>query len=133
MKIRRTMGAAVISLGLVVGLSGFAGATSGSISGTGPDSYNKIKSTTTKKTKVTNNNNLGVNNANQQSAYSGDAKVIHNTTGGSATSGAASNANSTSVSATVNNTASSAAAVAPSGSEVTRLQSHKQALTHTTR
>lgn len=115
MKIKRTLGAAVMSLSLVVGLSGFAGATAGTISNTGPDSYNKVKSESTHKVKVKNNNNLNVNNSNSQTAYTGDAKVKHNTTGGDATTGDAMNTNSLSVSATVNNAASSSAWSAGSG------------------
>jgi hypothetical protein len=110
MKIQKTVGTSLMSLALVVGLAtvgtGVAGATTGSITNTGPDSYNKIKSTSYHSVHTTNNNNLGVSNVNTQSAYTGDAKVIHNTTGGSATSGDAMNANSTSVAATVNNAAS---------------------------
>src|SRR3990167_7196508 len=101
----KTLGAGVMSLGLVVGLSGFTGvanAATGSIHNTGPRSYNKVKSTTNKKVKVTNNNNLGVNNANSQSASTGNARVSFNTTGGDARTGAATNNNTTHVSATVN-------------------------------
>ncbi len=109
MKIKKTIGAALTSLSLVVGLSGFAGATAGTISNTGPGSYNSIKDKVYHKMKVVNNNNLGVDNSNSQTAYTGDAKVKNNTTGGSATTGDAGNANTFSVAATVNNAASSAA------------------------
>src|SRR5690606_27287632 len=43
-KIAKSAGAAVTSLGLVVGLAGFAGATSGTIGNTGPASNNQITS-----------------------------------------------------------------------------------------
>lgn len=109
MKIQKTVGAAVMALALVVAGSGAAGAVTGSISGNGNDSFNKIKATSYKQLKVENENNLRVRNDNEQKAYTGDAKVIDNYQGGNATSGAASNANSTSVSATVNNAASAGA------------------------
>lgn len=109
MKTQKTIGAAVLSLSLLVGLSGFAGAVSGSVSNTGPDSYNTIKSETNKRVRVYNNNRLRVDNDNRQSAHTGDAKVIDNTTGGDARTGAASNANSLNVSATVNNASSASA------------------------
>lgn len=46
-------------------------------------------------TKVTNNNTVGVENATEQAAVSGNAKVSWNTTGGDATSGDATNDNLT--------------------------------------
>lgn len=52
---------------------------------------------------VTNNNNVYVSNRNYQKASTGDAKVSHNTTGGSATSGNATNNNSTRTSVSINN------------------------------
>ncbi|MGB4758944.1 MAG: hypothetical protein WBP26_02710 [Candidatus Saccharimonadales bacterium] len=112
MKVLKTVGVGLASLGLVVGLSGAVGASTGSISNTGPDSYNKVSDKQFKLVKVHNKNNLGVSNANSQNAWSGDASVKHNTTGGSATTGAASNANATSVSATVNNAVGAGAAAA---------------------
>lgn len=108
-KIGKVTGASVMSLGLVVGMSGFAGAMTGSITNTGPDSYNKIKVDVDKELTVTNNNDLRLKNRNTQNATSGDAKVLHNTTGGDATSGDAKNSNSLSVSATVNNAAGASA------------------------
>lgn len=106
MKVQKTLGAAVLSLGLLVGLSGYAGASSRTISHTGPDSYNKIKTEIRNKVRVNNDNTLKVDNDNWQKAYTGDAKVSHNTTGGSAISGDARNTNSLNVSATVDNSAS---------------------------
>ncbi len=109
MKIQKTISAAVTSISLVVGLSGAVGATTGSITDTGPHSVNKIKSTNSTHVNLHNTNNLGVNNANSQTAYSGDAKAFDNTTAGGAMSGAAGNTNGTNVSANVNNSASASA------------------------
>lgn len=75
----------------------------GSISTTGPDSYNKIEVKSTNKLEVRNYNNVNVNNNNSQSASTGNATVYHNTTGGDAVSGSASNTNSTSTSVSISN------------------------------
>lgn len=106
MKVQKTIGAAVLSLGLLVGLSGYAGAATRTIHHTGPDSYNKIKTEIKNKVRVDNDNDLKVYNDNWQKAYTGDASVVHNTTGGTAISGDARNTNSLNVSATVDNSAS---------------------------
>jgi hypothetical protein len=107
MKVQKTIGAGVLSLSLLVGLSGFAGAVSGDISDTGPRSHNIIKSETRRDVKVENDNDLSVRNDNDQRANTGDARTSGNTTGGDAETGAAVNTNSLHVSATVNNAASS--------------------------
>lgn len=79
------------------GSSSMAAATTGSgsssadISNTGPDSTNKVTVKTENSVKVTNNNNVCVDNNVSQHASSGDVKVSDNTTGGNATSGSASN------------------------------------------
>lgn len=75
----------------------------GDISNTGPDSASKISTKVYTSTTAKNYNNLSVSNNTTQSAYSGDAEVSHNTTGGDATSGDANNTNSTSVSLNVTN------------------------------
>ena len=103
MKIAKKMSAAALSLGLVLGLSGMAGALSGSIGTTGPSSNNQVTENTVDTTVVTNSNNLGVSNSNGQGASSGTANVSGNTNGGSATSGSASNSNSSSVTLNVTN------------------------------
>lgn len=104
MAIRKTVGAAVLSLALVAGLSGgAASAITGSATNTGPGSWNKVKAETKKQLKVKNNNIVHFNNSNWQTAHSGEAKSSFNTRGGSATSGSVGNANDTSISATVNN------------------------------
>lgn len=109
MKIQKTIGAGVLSLGLLVGLGGYdAGATSRSITHTGPYSYNKIKTELSNRVRVHNDNTIKVENDNWQNAYTGDASVVHNTTGGTAMSGYATNENSFDVSATVNNTGAGA-------------------------
>ena len=79
-----------LGLGLVGGLVGMAGAQS--LSTEGPDSPIRVHARNHQT--WTNNNRVGLHNDNWQSAYSGDAKVKHNTTGGDATSGMASNDNS---------------------------------------
>lgn len=73
------------------GLTGLAGASS--IENTGPDSWNKVKSSNYMTTELVNTNAVTVGNNNSQDATSGDAKVKHNTTGGDATSGDAANDN----------------------------------------
>lgn len=67
------------------------GNKSGSIRNTGPDSYNKVEVENRTYVSVKNDNNVSVTNNNSQYAKSGDARVISNTTGGSATSGNATN------------------------------------------
>ena len=106
MKAKKTLGSAVASLGLVVGFAALAGATPDTtISNTGPDSYNKVKNSSSQSLKVKNTNNIGVDNSNNQTAASGKAEVVHNTTGGGATSGATANSNSLGASVTVTNAA----------------------------
>lgn len=75
----------------------------GNISNTGPDSSNTVLSVTKSSLKVTNTNSVTVASNSEQDALTGKAVVAGNTTGGSATSGAASNSNSDSVSITINN------------------------------
>lgn len=111
MKIAKKMSAAALSLGLVVGLSGLAGAVSGSIDNTGPDSNNEIKSDVRLSTDVDNHNDLSVRNDNHQDATSGVAVASDSTTAGDATSGDASNGNSFNASVSVTNSASSTAAL----------------------
>lgn len=92
----------VTSLGLTAGVAA-AQTGGGSISYTGPDSYTAIKTKVKTRTYVKNKNDLSVNNNTSQTAWSGNALVHHNTTGGDATSGVASNSNSFSASASINN------------------------------
>lgn len=115
MKIQKTVGAGVLSLGLIVGMAGFAGAMpgSGSIDTTGPRSNNQIRNRTTHRVDLRNDNDLKVVNTNHQDAWSGDATVKNATNAGSALSGNAMNSNTFSANVRVDNTASTAAALAP--------------------
>lgn len=76
---------------------------SGSISDTGPDSHNEVRSTNDVSTSIENNNDVSVSTTNEQTARSGSATVSDNTTGGSATTGDASNTSSTTIRFDVSN------------------------------
>lgn len=115
MKIQKKLGAAVLSLGLVVGLSGFAGATTGTIDTTGPDSNNEITSETVRRVDVRNNNNLNVQNDNYQDAWTGEAEVEDNTRAGDAETGDARNSNAFTGTVHVDNSASTRAAATAAG------------------
>ena len=110
MRIQEKLGAGVLSLGLVVGLSGFAGATTGTIDTTGPDSTNTIRSEMTHRVDVDNDNKVKLHNNNDQEAWTGDARVQDNTTGGDAWTGEAWNDNALDVSASIDNSSSTAGA-----------------------
>lgn len=84
-------------------LFGGSGNDDASIGTTGPDSHNTIEIKNTNKLDVHNDNHVYVNNNNNQGAWTGDASVSHNTTGGDATTGSASNDNSTSTSVSISN------------------------------
>src|SRR6478609_912761 len=92
--IKKAAGVGVLSLGLVVGLAGFAGASSGTIGTTGPDSENSITHESDVDLDFDNDNDIRLTNHNDQRASSGDAEANHNTTAGDAESGMASNDNS---------------------------------------
>lgn len=111
MKIQKKLGAAVLSLGLVVGLSGFAGAATGTIDTTGPRSDNTIRSETSQRVDIDNDNDLRVTNDNDQRATTGDAEVDENTEGGDAETGSATNENELDVSVSVDNSGSAGALV----------------------
>lgn len=70
-----SIGAALVAL---LAFGGIAFAQS-SINNTGPDSTNTITNTVAADCNVVNNNNLGFNNSNSQSAETGNATVSHNT------------------------------------------------------
>ncbi|MDB5168346.1 MAG: hypothetical protein JWO55_604 [Candidatus Saccharibacteria bacterium] len=106
MKMQKKLGAAVLSLGLVVGLSGFAGAATGTIDDTGPRSDNTIHSETSQRVDVENDNNVDVENNNDQSAETGEAEVRGNTEGGDAKTGSALNENRLDAAVSVDNSAS---------------------------
>lgn len=108
---KKIRSAGAMTLGLAVGLGGVAGATSGTIGYTGPDSYNKIEASAYNRTHVSNDNDVTFGNSNSQHAWSGHASVVDNTTGGHAETGDAVNSNATKVSAAFNNAPSTAAAL----------------------
>ena len=102
-KLTRIIATSAATLTLAGGLAGAAGASSGSITKSGPDSHNEIKDTNSLNMDVNNDNDVNVRNTNPQTSSTGDAKVKHNTTGGDATSGDAANNSSTTATLTVNN------------------------------
>jgi len=108
-KLVRLAALSVMALSVTTGV---AAANAGSIDGTGPDSYNKVSSESRSTRKAENNNRVRVENNNPQSAYTGDASVRHNTTGGDATSGDAANDSLLRATVRLNNGGSSAAAFA---------------------
>ena len=114
MKIRKVAGAAVTSVGLVIGMSALAGATTGTLDVSGNHSGANLNSSTNHQTWLNNNNNAGVANLNGQGAASGAATVNGNKSQGGASTGSASNAASTSTSLSVSNSGSTAAALASS-------------------
>ncbi len=116
-KLVRLASLSVMALSLT---GGVAAANSGSIgvgdqAATGPGSTNKVIVDTSDTRKVKNNNGIHVNTDSPQKAYTGDASVKHNTTGGSAESGWATNNSKIHTTVKLNNSGSSAAALADSG------------------
>jgi hypothetical protein len=101
--IKKVAGVSALSLGLVVGLAGFAGASSGTIGTTGPDSNNQVTHDSEVDLDYENDNEVNLSNHNKQYASSGEVEVEHNTTGGDARSGSAANANSVSATVEVKN------------------------------
>ncbi len=76
--IKKAAGAGVLSLGLVFGLAGFAGAASGTIGTTGPDSDNEITHESSVEMDFDNDNDLSFTNSNGQGASSGSAETEGN-------------------------------------------------------
>lgn len=113
---KKIRSAGALSLGLAVGLGSVAGATSGTIGYTGPDSFNKIEASSHSRTHVNNDNNVAFSNGNSQNARTGHASVVDNTTGGRAQTGDAVNSSSTKLSASLNNASSTSASMKGSGS-----------------
>lgn len=91
--------------------TGFVSANSASIDMTGPNSRNRVEFRNSDRRKVDNNNTIGLRNNNPQRAYSGDVKVKHNTTGGSANSGDATNDSLLRATLNLNNSSASSAAL----------------------
>jgi len=110
----RAAAATVLGLSLSTGV---VAADTGNIVNTGPGSSNHIHSRVKMNTHVKNTNTVTATNSSDQSAYSGDAKVKNNTTGGSAKTGDATNDNQTTADLTVSNTPPSNGSdwVGPSG------------------
>lgn len=103
MKIKRTISAGLISLGLVAGMTGLVGATSGTIETTGPDSTNEIEDHISQEVEVKNDNDLRINNMNLQRAETGEVEAEHNTTADDAETGSAENATSLEVDVEIDN------------------------------
>ena len=101
----------VLKFGAITGASlvmmGGVAAAESTINTTGPGSQNIIINSSShsnkKSCKVTNKNKVVLSNYSNQGASTGNAKVKHNTTGGSAVSGTAMNDNSTTIAADVAN------------------------------
>ncbi|MEO7904283.1 MAG: hypothetical protein ABIR91_00650 [Candidatus Saccharimonadales bacterium] len=108
MQTKKLIGASLVSVGMVAGLAGFAGATSGAIGTTGPDSNNVITHRTSQRTDVRNNNNVTASNHNDQQADTGNATARHNTTAGATKTGDAHNANALNASVSIENKAPAA-------------------------
>jgi hypothetical protein len=80
-----------------------SGSSSGDISNTGPDSNNHITNTSSHTVSISNDNDIDFDSDVDQHAYSGDARVEDNTTGGNATSGSVSNTSNTTFSFSISN------------------------------
>lgn len=100
--------AAIMSVGLTAGL---AGASTGSIDTTGPDSENYVRFENESDVDVDNDTDVNADIVIDQNADSGNAKVRDNTTGGNAESGMAENDNSLEADLSIDNSSSSNAAL----------------------
>lgn len=85
-RLLRYLAAAIMAMSLTTGIVSAA-----SIDETGPDSTNKITFEDNSDLDVDNDNDVKLDADVNQNAYSGDAKVKHNTTGGDASTGDADN------------------------------------------
>ena len=100
----RAAAATVLGLSLTTGV---VAADSGSgAHTTGPHSRNRIDHRVRNDVRVTNDNDIDINNVNRQTSYSGDAKVSGSTHGGDARTGNVYNENSTDVEVSVDNSPS---------------------------
>lgn len=102
-KIVRATAVAVTSLGAVAACAGIAGASTGSLDHTGPDSSNNVKSITTSHVTLNNDNNIHASSSNSQWASTGNAITVHNTTAGGAMTGDATNNNSVGATVSLSN------------------------------
>ncbi|MDB5178894.1 MAG: hypothetical protein JWN01_837 [Patescibacteria group bacterium] len=103
-------------------LAGFAAASTVTVTGSGPESHNKVNLSNKLHVSSTNTNVLGVTNFSGQGAASGSVKSHENTNAGSATSGDATNNNTAITEATVSNTGAASglgALAGMSGSDTT--------------
>lgn len=105
-KILRVAAFTVLGLSLGAGVAS-AAPGDGTIDNTGPDSNNVLTFNNDTDVDVDNDNDVRVNNHNPQDARTGDARVRHNTTGGSATTGDATNDSLLRASLRVTNTGAS--------------------------
>lgn len=80
-----------------------SGSGSASINNTGYNSNNQVTSETKTNVDITNHNDVDIHNSVDQMAKSGEAEVMYNTTGGSATSGDVSNTTTSSFDVRVSN------------------------------
>ncbi len=103
---KKIAGAGLTSLALVVGVAGFAGASSGTIGTTGPDSNNEVRNQTSTTVRANNENRVNLAAQTQQHAYTGSAVAVHNTTAGGAQTGNAANTSSVTGNVAVSNTQS---------------------------
>lgn len=110
-EIKKLAGAGVLSLGLVLGVAGFANAQSGTIETTGPGSDNKVSHEVRTDIDYRNDNDLDLENDTDQHASSGDSEVRWSTTGGDAMTGSAMNSSTVSADITVENSSSVAQTV----------------------
>lgn len=83
--------------------SSTVGTDTGTVNTTGPSSNNQIVFNNTASTTVNNHNTVNVDNHSTQTATSGDAHVMGNTTAGSATTGDATNVNTSQYTLTLSN------------------------------
>jgi len=121
LKATKLASAGVLSIGLVMGMAGFAGATTGSIDTTGPRSNNRVRHESRVDLNSTNSNNLDLTNRATQQATSGEARVRFNTTGGAAETGSVTNDNVVDALIEVDNSGSAAGLgnlVDPQGSDM---------------
>lgn len=107
--VKKAAGAGLLSLALVVGVAGFAGASSGTIGTTGPYSDNEISHESEVDIEVDNDNDVDLESRTEQRASSGDAEVKYNTEGGDATTGDAMNDHSVDATVEIDNSGSAGA------------------------
>src|SRR3954468_5342332 len=100
MRLLRYAAIAISTIGVGMGV---ATAQSGTISTTGPGSFNQVSFNQLINWLQQNFNNVGVTNSNSQTAVSGSANSSGNTIGGGAFSGSASNNNGASTFVSLSN------------------------------